>query len=79
MKNRRATFGLDYIQDTVKNYVILKKEFQQGIGSNDKELLQWAYSVLEKYFNSVTENKIVQKAKDEFCKEIDTMPESVPF
>jgi len=65
MRNRRAVFAADYINDVVENYLILLKA--KGIRDIDDELLRWAHSVLTKYFNSVdSSNPNVARAKKSF-------------
>ncbi|MCH8566878.1 MAG: nitroreductase family protein [Balneolales bacterium] len=66
MKNRRSVFALDYIGDTVHNYKKLS-EFGDYTGQPDTELLKWASSVLQTYFNSTdTTNSVIAEAYKKF-------------
>ncbi len=62
MRNRREVFGLSDIKGVIKNYHILKE--QSNPKEVDADLLNWASSVIQKYFESVdATNPIVQEAK----------------
>ena len=62
MRNRREVFGLSDIKGVIKNYHILKE--QSNPKEVDADLLNWASSVIQKYFESVdATNPIVQDAK----------------
>ncbi len=62
MRNRRDVFALDFIKDVVKNYHILKS--QSNPKEVDADLLNWASSVIQKYFESVDgANPVVKEAK----------------
>lgn len=65
MRNRRAVFAADYINDVVANYLILLNA--KNDRDIDDELLRWAHSVLTKYFTTVdTTNPKVAMAKKAF-------------
>ncbi len=65
MRDRRPVFALDFIKDVVKNYHILKKE--DADRDIDQDLLNWASSVIQKYFEAVdSENPTVKEAKRMF-------------
>ncbi len=60
MKNRRAVFALDYIEETVsllKNLVI---------SGNDNEQIQWAFDILTQYFEVTDSAKQIDNAHREF-------------
>lgn len=63
MKEKRDVFALDYIMDTVNNYKILSHDYSQNGGISDPDLLKWAHSVINSYFNSVSAHPIIDNAK----------------
>ena len=65
MRNRRPIFALDSIKGVVKNYNILKDHNDPR--EVDGELLNWASSVIRKYFESVdNEHPVIKEAKELF-------------
>jgi nitroreductase len=77
MKDRRNVFAEDYIQDVVRD---LKSAWRED---EDDEQLKWAVDVLAKYFDTVDDSEIIDKARDEFkefLREIEYNPgDKVPF
>lgn len=59
MRERREIFAVDYIKDVIKNYQILKDH--DNPREVDADLLTWAGSVIQKYFESVDGNHPVVK------------------
>lgn len=65
MRNRRSVFGLNDIKGVIKNYKILKE--QSNPREVDADLLNWASSVIQKYFESVdASNPVVKEARAMF-------------
>lgn len=67
MRERRKVFAADYINDVVKNYQILLDS--KGLSDVDEGLLDWAATVLRKYFDTVdNSNPSVKRAREAFEK-----------
>ncbi|MDJ1181414.1 nitroreductase family protein [Roseofilum sp. BLCC_M91] len=64
MKNRRDTFALDYIEETVNCYKYAVENRKSDIGDSGE--LKWANDVLEKYFDLVSTHPVIDKAKSVF-------------
>src|SRR5690606_285957 len=61
MKNRRAVFALDFIEETVETYLSLKSH------SNNDSQMYWAKEVLNNYFEITdSNNPIIGKMKKKF-------------
>lgn len=63
MQPRRPCFALDYIQETVEVYSEYRAAPEQ---TGSDPIVEWSTEVLEKYFETVTEHPIVNKAKAYF-------------
>ena len=80
MSPRRPIFALDYIFDTVKTYCTLSNE-ENG---HEVELIDWAHDVLEKYFDIVSPNPVVDAARHLFksnsdCLQRETRAIRIPY
>jgi nitroreductase len=77
MKDRRNVFAEEYIQDVVRDL-----RFAWGEDEDDEQL-QWAVDVLAKYFDTVDDTEVIDKARiefEEFLKEIEYITgDKVPF
>lgn len=66
MRPLREIFAVDYIQETVNNYIDLKKGV---LKKNDKNAtFQWSTDVLNKYFEIVGDHPVISKARDDYYK-----------
>jgi nitroreductase len=65
MENRRPLFALDYIGETVENYVLVTT--QSKAASADLREIHWAHDVLVEYFSAVdASHPLIRKLKGKF-------------
>lgn len=78
MKPRRDIFALDYIQETVDNYINLVKTCSEPSKNDD---LIWSHDVLQEYFNVVSAHQTIDKAKEKFLmvKALNEKPHKIPY
>ena len=67
--NRKETFALNYIEETITYFSINIKRLDQGESVDIIELI-WAKDVLENYFQVVKKNKLLTNLEIEFKKRI---------
>jgi nitroreductase len=75
MKNRRAVFALDFIEETVETYLSLKSH------SNNDSQMYWAKEVLNNYFEITdSNNPIIGKMKKKFMDNSDNFEnKNIPY
>lgn len=61
MPNRRSTFALDYIEETVDQYARIVE-----FGAGDSDELKWAHDVLARYFEIVSKSPTIDRLSQRF-------------
>jgi len=61
MPNRRKTFAMDYIEETIEQYAKIV-----AYGNGDIEELKWAHDVLTRYFELVSSSPIIDRLAQKF-------------
>lgn len=83
MKPRRNVFALDYITETVDSFCRGFDTLQQDHKALPSEELQWAYDVLNNYFEAVGSHPTIDNARSQFeqCRFPDNLGEvkRVPY
>ena len=59
MKNRKKTFAMNYIEETVNEFIKIKKQ-------DNNQTVKWTSDVLDEFFSSIELNKKTEKIKLKF-------------
>ncbi len=64
MRPLKDVFALDYIEETVKNYLDLKSNY--SVNNRESATFLWSRDVLQQYFQTVASHPVIENAKKEF-------------